>query len=108
MNDDEILEDLILKGAVEFVGLDEYGQPLFSFTEKIFEVDPNLAYHISEAFHNDIMALWELGHLSMDVTQENPKVSLTSLANDRDSIHNLPDHLRVTLNVIKDALRKEE
>ena len=102
---EEILEELILSGAVEVAGLDENGEPLFSFTEKIFEVSPLIAHHMSEAFHQDIMALWELGYLSMDVTKDNPKVSITAMAVDRESIHSLPDHLRLTLNVIKEALR---
>lgn len=105
---DAILEDLILKGAVEVSGLDENGEPLFSFTEKIFEVSPKFAYMINEAFHKDIMSLWELGFLSMDITSENPKVSLTDKSLDESEIEQLSGQLKVTLSVIKDAMRSQQ
>lgn len=104
-NFDELLEDLILRGAVEIAGLDENGEPLFSFTEKIFEIAPEIARGIDEAFYSDIMALWQSGFLEMNITDVNPKVSLTELSFNNEAVDRLPKQLKLTLSVIKEALR---
>lgn len=103
---DKIFEELILKGAVEISALDEHGNPLYSFTDKIHNVAPEIAERMNEAFHHEIMVLWEKGFLSMDVTSNNPVVSITEVAFDSEKIAELSYDQQVTLKIIKDAMRK--
>lgn len=103
-NFDKLFDELIMSGAVELSAMDENGQPLYSYTEKIFEVFPNIASAMLNAFQNDIMQLWELGFLDMDVTDTNPIVRLTDSAMNDSLISNLSDDLRNTLNTIKNAM----
>lgn len=103
----EIFEELILKGAIEISALDEDGTPLYSFTEKIYNVAPEIAVRMNEAFHREIMTLWEKGFLSMDITSQNPVVSITEAALDPDQIAHLSYDQQVTLKIIKDAMRKQ-
>lgn len=104
---DEFFDELVTSGAVEFSAIDEDGNPLYSFTEKIFEVMPHLAQKVENAFHNDMMSLWQLGFLEMDITLANPVVKITSLATDEEQVRALPQDLRVTLGTIKQAMRIE-
>lgn len=98
----DIIENLILQGAVEVSGLDmETGEPMYGFTEKIKDVSPELAAGIEELFHMHVMALWELGFLDMNPTEENPIVRLTSFAEDATAINTLNSDLKRTLYLIK-------
>lgn len=105
-NDGEMLDDLILSGAVEVSGIDqETGEFLYSFTEKIMDVDPDLANRIEESFHKDVMELWEKGFLSIDFTTDSPLVSLDERALDEDLVSGLSLDLRTTLKNIMQAMR---
>ncbi len=106
-NFDEFFNELLESGAVELSALDENGNPLYSFTEKILSLHPGLADKIQNAFHNDMMMLWQLGFLEMDITLVNPTVSLTSKAVDEKELDKLPYELKITLQTIKQAMRIE-
>lgn len=86
MQDDPIdnyLDDLILQGAIEAVGIDgDSGELLYNFTPKLMEVDNKLYTKMMNHFHDEIMSLWEKGFISMDVTDKNPLVTLTPKALD--------------------------
>lgn len=104
---DEFFNELLESGAVELSALDENGNPLYSFTEKMFDLAPGLAQRIQNAFHDDMMQLWQLDFLEMDVTLVNPTVKLTEKAVDKDEVDKLPLELRVTLETIKQAMKIE-
>lgn len=104
---DEFFNELLEQGAIELSAMDENGSPLYSFTEKMIELAPGLAERLQDTFHNDMMRLWQLGFLEMDVTQVNPTVKITNLAVDNEQIGTLPQDLRVTLTTIKQAMRIE-
>ena len=53
------LVNLIDKGAVSFEGLDETGEPIYRFTEKLQEVAPDLYKMHMSMLNTEIMALWE-------------------------------------------------
>jgi hypothetical protein len=106
-NFDEFFDYLLENGAVELSALDEDGNPLYSFTEKMIEFAPNLAVHLQNTFHNDMMLLWEMDYLDMDITQDNPTVRLTNKALDLDEVSKLSYELKTTLNTIKQAMRIE-
>ncbi len=101
-----MFESLILKGFVEVAGIDaQSGEFLYSFTDLGREELPNLQRIMDEEFNKDIMSLWELGILEMNISDSNPSVKLTELAFDNEVIAGLSQELRVSLQIIMNALR---
>jgi hypothetical protein len=103
--DDELLEQLILDGIVEFAGLDSNGDMLYGFSQDLKEKDPNLHRVMTELFMADVYHLWELGYVSMDATEENPTVRITEKALSDEELEKLPQHLKLIIEQIKDATR---
>ena len=76
-----IIEDLILNGALEVAGLDiDSGEMLYNFTDKLQNVNPELHDEFQRYFTKETMALWEHGFIDMDLTLDEPIVSLTEKA----------------------------
>jgi hypothetical protein len=107
-NHDEMIEKLILDGSLEVSGIDESGELTYQFTEKLQEQNPELAEGIQELFHIHVMALWELGFLDMNPTENNPMVRLTTFADDGEAIDSLHPDLRRTLFMIKARFAEDE
>jgi hypothetical protein len=106
MSSSDMFESLILKGFVEVAGIDaQSGEFLYSFTDLGREELPNLQRIVDEEFNKDIMSLWELGILEMNISDSNPSVRLTELAFDSEVLAGLSQELRVSLQIIMDALR---
>lgn len=101
MNEDDYLEHLILSGAAEFAGLDpDTGEMLYSFTNKLESVSPHLYKRVNESFYQEILSLWQLGFLEMNMLESNPEVMLTKKAFDTNEISKLDNNLRVALRDI--------
>lgn len=95
------IDNLILSGAIEVAGIDiETGEPLYNFTEKLLDVNPELHKDISAYFSNETMSLWSEGFLNMDVTEKNPIVSLTQKALDEKEVAQLTKDRQYTLKEI--------
>lgn len=106
--DDEVLEQLILDGIVEFSAMSSTGEMLYSFASDLAEKAPAM-YELMMAMHmQEIYDLWKLGFLQMDITQENPLVTITEKALDEDQVSTLSKTLRAALSEIMDAMRKGE
>lgn len=96
-----MMEDLMLQGAIEIVGVDsETGEFLYTFTQKLAEINPRIYEAMLEDFHSSIMRLWEAGFLSMDVTDENPIVRATEKVFDKESIAKLSKNDKIALEDI--------
>lgn len=108
MDDKDVIEDLILQGALEFSGVDlETGEVLYNFTEKLKDVHPQLHSEQSKYFASETMALWENGFISMDITETNPIVSLTPKAFDSDEIKKLnKDHQYTLKEIIRIIMKR--
>lgn len=103
---DKYFDELLLAGAVEVSAInEETGEFLYSFTDKILDIAPELAEQADRIFHLQVMYLWEQGYLSMDVSIENPTVSLTDKSFDEVAVSRLSQELRQTLNLIINAMR---
>lgn len=101
---DSVIQDLIAKGAIEVTGVDsETGEFLYTFTQKLAEINPIIHKAMVDDFHSSLMRLWEQGFLTMDVTAQNPLVKATKKIFDQDAIDNLAQHDRMTL---EDILKK--
>jgi hypothetical protein len=99
--DDAIIENLILKGALEVAGIDiETGEMLYNFTDKLEHVSPHLHNEFSKYFSSETMALWEYGFLDMDITQKNPIVRLNKKAFDKNAISKLDKGHQYTLKEV--------
>jgi hypothetical protein len=98
------IDDLISSGALEVVGVDESGEILYNFTEKLGDLYPELQSAVNSLFSMQMMQLWELNMVSMDVTEENPIVTLTDKAFDEELIKSLDEDLLHTLNEAKRTL----
>lgn len=98
MNDDDFIDNLILMGALEIIGVEEgTGEILYGFTDKLKDVDPKLHRKFVDHFHDDIMFLWENGFVSMDVTEVNPMVTLTEKAFNEIAVASLGENAKRTL-----------
>lgn len=98
------IEDLISSGALEVVGVDESGEILYNFTDKLKDIYPELQSAVNTLFSKQMMQLWELDIISMDITEENPLVMLTEKAFDNEFISSLDKDLLNTLNEAKRTL----
>ena len=69
MTDEEnIMEKLILSGALEFAGIDsKTGEVLYSFTNKIKDVMPDLYHQHINHVNKEILKLWEHGFVKLSV-----------------------------------------
>jgi hypothetical protein len=106
MSLEDKIEELILAGAVEVAGIDaKTGEFLYSFTDKIAEIDPEIARHSEMMFNQTLAFLWERGFLSINMAEENPLVSLTEKALDEDAVASLDVNTRLILSSIIEALR---
>ena len=102
------IDDLILSGALEPAGVDpESGEMLYNFTDKLKDVSPVLHREVNNAFNAHVMKLWELGMVSMDITDKNPLVQLTEKSFEPDLISQLNDEELYTLKEIKRNLLRQ-
>lgn len=102
-NEDEIIEHLILNGALEVAAVDmETNELLFSFTDKLQEVDPSLHDAMFTYFYTDVMNLWEHGFIEMDVDSDNPMVRVTEKALNVIEVNKLKSEEK---NVLKEIVR---
>lgn len=98
---DKMIEDLILNGSLEVSGIDiETGEPLYSFTQKMKDVNPKLHNEFSKYFSVEVMGLWQRGFVDMDVTDANPLVKLTPKALDPEAVSKLDKEHQYTLKEI--------
>jgi hypothetical protein len=101
MDEFDEIDRLILSGGLEVAGIDiETGEPLYNFTEKLVDVNPELYREVSQYFSKEAMSLWSEGFLDMDVTEKNPMVSLTPKALDEQEVAKLTKDKQYTLKEI--------
>ena len=106
---DEIIDDLILKGALEFVGVDpETGEPLYRPTDILKSIDPELSKDMSSYFSATTMKLWEKGFIDMDVTIADPLVKLAEKSFDVEAINSLAKDERLIVQEIIRVLSEKK
>lgn len=101
--EDKIIEQLILDGALEVAAVDmDTSELLFSFTDKLEVVNPQLHDAMFTYFYTDVMNLWQHGFLEMDVDSKNPMVKITPKALDLIEVNKLNSEEK---NVLKEIVR---
>jgi hypothetical protein len=98
-------DKLLLSGVIEPTALDpDTGEMLYSFSENLEEKNPELHRLVLDNFYKTSLKLWELGFLNMDITNNNPLVSLTPKAFNDKRIKQLDKDLQFALSEIKRGL----
>lgn len=101
--DPNSIEHLILEGAAEVAGMDmETQEVTYRFTPKLQEVNPELHNAITEHVHSGIMLLWEKGFLNIDMTSDEPMVTLTDKAFHESDVQELSS---IEKNVLNNVIR---
>jgi hypothetical protein len=101
-NEDAIIDDLILQGALEVAGIDaKTGEFLYSVTPKLKEIMPDLYEEHLNSVNQGIMTLWEKGFVEIDFNEDNPIVRLSFKAHDIVEVQSLSKDLQWALEEIK-------
>lgn len=103
--ENSIFDNLILKGALQMAGVDENtGEILYQFTPKLKEIMPDLYNEHLNYVNNELMRLWEMGFVNMDLFSDNPIVTLTHKALDQEAISKLSKEDRWAIEEIRRIL----
>jgi hypothetical protein len=106
--EDKEIERLILAGGIEVAGLDENGELLYQFTPKMKDISKELYDDHLNFVNSQVMELWELGFLNLDLLADEPRVTLTRKAHIPDAIATLSKQHRWSLEEIKRILKLSE
>jgi hypothetical protein len=104
MNNEEdgLIDDLILSGALEIAGVDDKtGQFLYSITSKMKDLMPDLYKEYMQNINKELMILWEKGFIDIDLMEDDPTVFLTKKSLDEDEISQLDKDQMWSLSEIK-------
>jgi hypothetical protein len=105
-DEDAIIDDLILQGALEVVGIDgQTGEFLYSITSKLKEIMPELYDEHMNSVNKGIMDLWEKGFVDIDFNKNDPIVTLSLKSHDINEVKSLPKDLQWALQEIKRSLK---
>jgi hypothetical protein len=89
-SDSELINKLILDGAVEVAGIEsDTGNFLYSFTPKIKELMPDIYQDHIKSVNDEVMNLWEKGFLDIDLLADDPIITITKKAISKESIATL-------------------
>lgn len=104
-----IIDKLVVSGALQMAGVDtETGEILYQFTDKLKEVMPELYDEHLNYVNSELMRLWEMGFVNMDLMSDNPIVTLSSKAFDDEEIKSLPAQDKWALAEIKRLMTSGE
>jgi hypothetical protein len=99
---DKKIEELILDGVIEISGIDmESGDPLYNFTSKLKDQEPELYSIHNNYFFQDLTNLWEKGFINIEFFQEDPTVTITEKVWDEKEVSKLNTEEKHSLNEIK-------
>lgn len=105
----EIIDTLLLTGAMEVSGVDEKtGEFLYQFTPKLKDVMPDLYKEHLNHVNSEIMRLWEKGFVTIDLMSDSPLVRLTDKAFDNKEVAKLSKEDRYSVEEIKRILSSTE
>ena len=106
-NDDELINNLILQGALEVAGVDsENGEFLYAITSKMKEVMPDLYEDHLKTVNRDLLNLWEKGYVNIDLFLPDPIVTISEKAMDKKEISKLTKPEIWALEEVKRLLKK--
>ena len=106
--DGEMINKLILDGGLEVASVDnDTGELLYSFTPKMKEIMPEIYQDHMHNVNSEIMNLWEKGFINMDLLQEDPLITLTLKALNKDEVKTLSKQERWSLFEVVRLLQRK-
>lgn len=111
MDNEEIrtVDYLIMSGALEVAGIDEKtGEFLYTFTSKIKEIMPEMYHQHLNHVNSEIMRLWEMGYVNLDLMSDEPIVTITEKALDPEELAKLSKDDQWSIEEIKRLLKLPE
>jgi hypothetical protein len=107
-SDSEMINKLILDGGLEVASVDnDTGELLYSFTPKMKEIMPEIYQDHMHNVNSEIMNLWEKGFINMDLLQEDPLITLTLKALNKDEVKTLSKQERWSLFEVVRLLQRK-
>jgi hypothetical protein len=104
-DEDRLIEDLILGGALEVAGIDsQTGEFLYNITPKLRDVMPDLYQDHIETVNKNMLILWEKGYLNIDFMDDDPLVTIADKGLDLKEIKKLSQEEVFALEEIKRLL----
>jgi hypothetical protein len=89
-NEDELIKNLILEGALEVAGVDsENGELLYTITPKMQETMPDMYEDHLTQVNKDILNLWEKGYLNINFLDNDPMVTISEKGLDKTEVSKL-------------------
>jgi hypothetical protein len=89
----DAIEELILAGAMEVAGVsEETGELLYNFTPQLETLYPGLFSLVVNQVHGHVMSLWQKGFVDIDITEDNPMISLTEKGMNPTNLQELDEH----------------
>jgi hypothetical protein len=105
-NEDELIKNLILQGALEVVGVDsETGELLYAITSKMKDVMPDMYEDHLATVNRDLLNLWEKGYVNIDFLLADPIVTISDKGLDKNEVSKLTKHEIWALEEVKRLLR---
>jgi hypothetical protein len=106
-NEDELIKNLILEGALEVAGVDsETNELLYTITPKMQEVMPDMYEDHLTQVNKDLLNLWEKGYVNIDFLLPDPIVTISEKGLDKIEISKLTKHEIWALEEVKRLLQR--
>jgi hypothetical protein len=106
-NEDELIKNLILQGALEVAGVDsETNELLYTITSKMQEVMPDMYEDHLTQVNKDLLNLWEKGYVNIDFLLTDPLVTISEKGVDKAEISKLTKHEIWALEEVKRLLQR--
>ncbi len=107
--DQTSIDYLLLNGGLEIAGIDsKSGEFLYVFTPKIKELMPELYHAHMNHVNGELMRLWEMGYINIDLMSENPIVTLTEKSLSSEELAKLSKEDQWSINEIKRLFKLKE
>jgi hypothetical protein len=104
-NEDELIKNLILEGALEVAGVDsENGELLYTITPKMQDVMPDMYEDHLTQVNKDILNLWEKGYVNINFLDKEPMVTISEKGLDKKEVSKLSKQEIWALEEIKRLL----
>jgi hypothetical protein len=101
-----IFDYLLASGAMEIAGIDsDTGEFLYAFTPKIKNIMPEMYEAHLGHVNKELMKLWEMGFVNIDLMKDDPLVTLSSKAFDNNEISKLSKEDQWSIAEVKRMLK---
>jgi hypothetical protein len=105
--EENLMDKLILSGAMEINGINEDGSFLYIFTDKLKDIAPEVHEQVTLSFFSELMRFWELGFLGGDITQEDPQIFVTPKCFNAEARQVLTETQNKNLDIIIKSFQKD-